>query len=395
VALLTAQQVAIRLGIKLPSVYAYVSRGTLHRHLAADGTSRFDSRQVEQLARRGRPRLSSQVSSINLLIETSITRLSESELFYRAHAAGKLVRAYTFEEVAEYLWTADLQPSTGMWKPAEFSSPALPADQLIRVVCAQMPLSPTGWGVPLRSDVIEIGRMLISSCIEALPVLGVAKLPPLQLEGRSIRNTIAARLWPRLTAKRATPETLHALNTALIVMADHELATSTFAVRVAASTHASPTAVVLAGLGAMQGPLHGGASMLARDLLSDALNVGADTAVSQRLASGQRLAGFGHKVYVGADPRAVSLMLELRKASPQNRALVVADDLIAVAKQRIRRSPNIDLALAVFEQVADMQPGSAETIFTIARMAGWLAHALEEYEQPPLRFRVRAKYVGP
>ncbi len=198
-----------------------------------------------------------------------------------------------------------------------------------------------------------------------------------------------------LTAQTPSPSLIHLLNSALILLADHELATSAFAVRVAASTHAAPSAAVLAGLGAMQGPLHGGASRLVRELLLDALDRGAHAPVSERVQGKKRIAGFGHRVYAGADPRAILLLDLLRRAMPKARALLVADEVTQEAYKLIKREPNVDLALAAIELATDMQPHSAETIFTVARIAGWLAHASEEYGQAPLRFRVRARYVGP
>jgi citrate synthase len=392
--LMTAQQTASRLGVKLPTIYAYVSRGTLDRVIAADGTSRFDSRHVERLARRGKPRLSSQVSSINLLIESGLTFLTESELRYRSHAVKSLIRTRTFEEVAKYLWTGQLEQRNTPWASRGFPVIEARADQLIRIICAQLPTSFEGWAAPQAAEVVSTGELLIASIVDALPQHGTRVKIPLTIGDRSIRQSVAARLWPKLTTVPATSAWLQTLNTALILMADHELATSTFAVRVAASTHASPSAAVLAGLGAMQGPLHGGASRLARELLLDAERLGAEAAIGSRLERRERLAGFGHRVYVGTDPRATLLLREINRAAPGNRSLTVAHDLVDVAARRIRKDANIDLALAAFERVADMASGSAETIFTVARISGWLGHALEEYGEAPLRFRVRAQFTG-
>jgi citrate synthase len=395
-ATLTAHETATRLGVKLGTVYAYVSRGLLESHTTADRTSRFDSRQVEQLAVRGRPRLSSQESSINLLIETGLTMLTESGVVYRGHHLADLVAAHSFEEVAELLWTGVLSDGKqAAWESQPIGPFHVPIDQQVRVICSLVPPTPLRWSAPDPASVAAEARTLLATIVDSLIPVGPAVRTRLVVGDRRLSATIAARLWPRLTRTRATPEGLRLLNTALIVMADHELATSTLAVRVAASTLASPSAAVLAGLGAMQGPLHGGASRLARELLLDAHRRGAAAAVQSRLANNEKIAGFGHRVYVGPDPRA-TLMLDLMQRSfPRHRALQVANDVINEVVQRIGKQPNVDIALAAFELAMDMEPNSAETIFTVARVAGWIAHAIEEYSQPPLRFRARAHYTGP
>jgi len=204
--------------------------------------------------------------------------------------------------------------------------------------------------------VASTGRML-------LPAL-VAALPPV---GRSTDDaSIAARLWPRLTARAATSERLALLDAALVLLADHEMAVSTVAARVAASAWASPAACVLAGLAAHSGVLHGAES----------------THAVAALRRGDDLSRWcGHIVYEGDDPRS-SALLDLLADTPVTRAV------------RANARPNVDLALAALAVDHDMIEGAGEAIFAVARTAGWLAHAAEEYERP-FRFRPRASYVGP
>jgi citrate synthase len=397
---LTAAQTAARLGIKQATVYAYVSRGLLRSIAAKDGTSRFDSRQVEQLARRGRPRLSSQQVSINLLIETGLTSLSESGVRYRGHRADELARTRTFEEVAELLWTGSLpaidslprrQPWVG---PISTIPPGLPMDQQIRIAVASMPTSSLGWGPPDREAVCVEAKAIVGGTVDSLLPVGTLTKRQLILGDRKVSGSIAARLWPRLCADNPSGDVLRVLNAGLVLLADHELATSALAVRVAASSLAAPAPALGAGLGAMQGSLHGGASRLALELLDSALEHGATASVRTALKQSQHLPGFGHRVYTGMDPRATVLLSLLTEAFPRSRVLAVTHELIDVAASQTGLGANIDLALAAFERSANLVPRSAETIFTIARMAGWVGHVLEEYQQPPLRFRVRARYTG-
>jgi citrate synthase len=179
-----------------------------------------------------------------------------------------------------------------------------------------------------------------------------------------------------------------------VLLADHELATSTLAARVAASTRADPYAVVLSGLGAVSGPLHGKAALTVHELLLAASAGGsAERAVAQVLAQRATMPGFGHPVYSDIDPRAACLLqrfLPLTKRA--DRAVIEA--VRAATQASTQQAPNVDFALAAFAFALHMPIGATEAIFAIARSAGWLAHALEEYGETPLRFRARALYVG-
>ena len=208
-------------------------------------------------------------------------------------------------------------------------------------------------------------------------------------------GTVAPRLWARLSARRPAPRLLGALSAALVLVADHELAASTLAARVAASVRADPYAVVATGLGAVGGALHGGASLGAETLLSAATApAGVPRVIRDVLRRGERVPGFGHFVYRAGDPRAVLLLDLVRAAAPRDGRLAVAEAVLAEVAGKGLPGPNIDFALAVLTQVAGMAPGAGEAVFAIARTAGWIAHAIEEYERnTPLR--PRAVYTGP
>ena len=203
-------------------------------------------------------------------------------------------------------------------------------------------------------------------------------------------GSLAARLWPALAGRRATPEQERLLNTVLIVLADHDLAVSTLAARVAASARANPYAVVSAGLGALDGPQHGAASTLAHRFLAEALTDPV-AALAERLRTGSPIPGFGHRVYRNRDPR-TALVLD-RLADGPVRAAVEA--VAAPLAGRPGGFPNVDLALAAVVHAHGLRPDAGEAIFAVARTVGWIAHALEEYAEPGLRFRAEGVYTGP
>ncbi len=206
---------------------------------------------------------------------------------------------------------------------------------------------------------------------------------PSLLGGRRT-GTIAERLaaaWIR----RPSDELVTAIQAALVLLADHELATSTLAVRVACSVRAHPAAAIAAGLQVVRGPLHGGASRAAADLLADARRRGARDAVRSSLGGGRRLPGFGHTIYRAGDPRLPPLLHAVQAIPGGEQAWADVEAVLAEAGRTITRLPNVDLGLAALMHVGRL-PHDAP-IFAVARIAGWAAHYDEEAEERPVRFR--------
>ncbi|MCA2220505.1 citrate synthase [Nonomuraea aurantiaca] len=455
-----AATAAERLGVKPATLYAYVSRGVLKRRHSEDRRSLFDAAEIEQLARRGRPRS----QPPELVIESGITALGLDRPYYRGRDALVLARTADFEMVAEWLWTGDPDtfasdraargrgseasasgargrvraPETsdsgvrdsetsggaaggrvrdsetsddtaGDWaRDSETSGGALRGwasdpEMAQAAIVAQRGLPD---GLPLLdrlqvittvlgaadslryqldpASVAATGRRLISGLVDALPALH-----------NPGGESIAERLWSRLCPRPATPALLAALRAALVLLADHELAPSTLAARVAASARADPYAVVLTGLGVLGGPLHGGASHAAERLLAEVREPGqAPRAIAERVRRGERIPGFGHSVYKNGDARGGLLLDLVKEAAPDHERIAVVQAVLAEVRRRRLPEQNVDYALATLVGVAGMLPGSGEAIFAVARTAGWLAHAMEEYAKGSL-LRLRAAYVGP
>jgi citrate synthase len=400
---LGAPEAAERLGVKTATLYAYVSRGVLTRRKAADGRSVFDPAEVERLARRGRPR--GPRPSSELIVESSITALGEDRPYYRGLDAVDLAESWPFERVARWLWTGlpDHDPTEGPWRASAEAVAAgraaqsglpddvLPLERLQVITPALAAADPLRLTLD-RSTVVLIGQSLIAGMVDCLP-------------GESGGHTIAGRLWDKLAPLPATaaPGLVDAVRAALVLLADHELAASTLAARVAASVRADPYGVVSTGLGVVGGPLHGGASLAAEAMLAEAVGAGgagqrntadeAHHAVGRRLRRGDRIPGLGHTVYKAADQRAMALMERIRAAAPDHPRLAVAEAVLAESRRRRLPGPNVEFALAVLVSVAGMVAGAGEAIFAVARTAGWLAHAMEEYAHAT-PVRLRAVYIG-
>jgi citrate synthase len=244
---------------------------------------------------------------------------------------------------------------------------------------------------PLRADlrpeaVTRAARRVVASMVDVLsPVgggpfsAGEAHLPLLLDDGTVVENSMAARLAGRLSPA-PTAELVREVNAALVLLADHELATSTVAVRVAASTRADLYHSLLAGLGTLSGPLHGGASQLAYSLLVEAERHGIGRALDDTLRWQGVLPGFGHSVYKSGDARfAVLIGLFERLGTAEQVELV--ESLVRLAADHTIPLPNVDLALAAVAWATGMPPDAGRTLFAVARVAGWTAHYLEELRE--------------
>lgn len=401
---LTTRETAERLGVKPETVYAYVSRGQLSSNRAPGGRgSTFDAAEVDALARRtGRREPASPTGE--LAFRTGITLIESDRYYFRGVDAAELARRHTYEEVAEWLWTGELRTGTRFTAPSEALAAArrtvgaLPAhcgstDRLRVAVVAAAAADPLRFDLS-REAVLGGARSLIPTLVAALPTVGADGV-----DGGAVASAdagLARQLWPKLTAHPADEASLDVLDTALGLLIDHDLAASTLAARVAASARAHPYAVVSAGLGVLEGPLHGAASGLAHRMLAEALERGgAAPVVADHLRTGRRVPGLGHRLYTGEDPRATTLFALLAKVPRAAPALAAARDVVATTARHTPLHANVDLALAVLSVSWGMAAESGETVFAISRTAGWIAHALEEYGERPLRMRPIGQYTGP
>ncbi|MFC9925773.1 citrate synthase [Streptomyces sp. NPDC127190] len=395
---LTTKETAELLGVKPETVYAYVSRGLLSSRREPGGrASTFEPAEVEALARRHRRESAGTPGSGgDLSVRTRITLIDQDRYYFRGVDATELAAHHTYEEVAEWVWTGRLTPGVAFSAPEAtvrvarravnaLSEHASPIDRL-RVAAIAAAAED-----PLRFDLSE--DAVLNTARTLIPTL-VAALPPV-LRDHADGAPLAHRLWSRLTGHAPDEASLRVLDTALALLIDHDLAASTLAVRVAASARAHAYAAVSAGFGVLEGPLHGAASGLAHRLLLDVLDQGtAVPVIADELRAGRRVPGLGHRLYAGEDPRArvlFGLLEQLPRAEP---ALLAARDIVATTARHRPLHANVDLALAVFTASSGMPATAGETIFAVARTAGWIAHALEEYGERPLRMRPVGHYVG-
>lgn len=385
---LTAAQAAARLGVKPATLYAYVSRGMLRRSRDAHGST-FDALEIEAFAvsrRRAAARPPAHPTSGMplMVVRTDIADIEDGELLYRGRRARDLIDR-PFAEVVAWLWDAPRQKApdaTISAASALVQALGAGAGALDRIRAAVV-----GFGAadPLRHDASSatlhrIGWTLLTGIPRALG----------GPDDDDLARSLAA------ASGEPDPATVRAVNAALVLLIDHDLAVSTFAARVAASARADGYAAVSAALGAADSPLHVGAATRAARLLARVCEgTEPERALAEAVHDGRGLPGFGHPLYDGTDDRADALLPLIADLPHGDRVRDATTALIGLVAARSGLRPNVDLALAAITVAAGFPADAASAIFAHGRLAGWISHIAAEYGEPAMRLRPRGEYVGP
>lgn len=383
---LDAKSATKLLDVSRATLYAYVSRGYI-RSEPVPGKPRerrYAREDVERLRLRAEERRNPEKAAEHALrwgvpiLESAITLIANGKLYYRGHDATELAQERSIDEVASLVWTGSFESDVHdtplhvvAGSPSAEDLPFISrAQSVLPLVAARDRLAfdlrprnvaQTGW---------RIMNLLVSVAAES------QELEP------AIEDTLA-RSWNTPAAAL--------LRAAIIVCADHELNVSAFTARCVASAASNPYAVVIAGLSALEGTKHGGATARVAALW-DELRRSRDVrkALAERLRRGESVDGFGHPLYPDGDPRAALLLSLL----PKSKELTFARAFASAAESVLGEQPTLDFALVATERVLSLPRGAAVTLFAIGRTIGWIAHAIEQYETNAT-IRPRAKYVGP
>jgi len=388
---LSAREASAELAISPATLYAYVSRGLIRSEPSSDSRSRrYRAEDVRTLKERRTPSpeprgLRSFDADLPVL-DSAIATITADGPIYRGVSCIELAEADTLEHAATLLWdVTDVDPfsrdncphmSDEMRAVAEVARHAAPIDRTIAVLALAASADPGAFTrAPDGRAMVggRIMRLLVATMLNGRP-----SAEPLHLQ--------IARKW--------APNNKHAadlIRRALVLLADHELNASTFTVRCAASTGLNLFDSVIAGLVALKGPKHGGAGVLAAQLLKVLVDGDVAPLVRERVALGERFAGFGHGVYKHGDPRARALLDALARVGAAPKLVREIPDRIAEATGEF---VNIDYALAVLVHVLGQAPGNELVLFAMARTVGWIAHASEQLQHGRL-IRPRARYIGP
>lgn len=421
--MLSAIEAAGKLGVKLGTLYAYVSRGWLRSYRRKVGRQALYRRaDVEALrglvaperGRRARslppaatwvtvaqPRTSESGAPGVIVAESAVSSIIDGRLAYRGYPIEELVERASFEEVCLLLWNG------------ERASPDEVAALRGEIGAARMP-------APVASALAAVGRdapalLRLAAAVPSLAAWDlrhtsltrqqrarvIISILPLALAPRPLGRiaqaaAMAPRLLQMLAASNASDWEVEALDRVLIACAEHELNASTFAARVVASTGADLYASVLAALCTLSGPIHGGACDRIEAMLDELVGGARVGACLDQFSAKQQLApGFGHAIYPAGDPRAVLLRVNAERiASHRGRKLLeIAHKVEETEWKQERLRPNLDFYLTVCTRMLGFESGLPAAIFAIGRTAGWIAHSLEQYADNRL-IRPRMRYRG-
>ncbi|KWH33441.1 excisionase [Burkholderia cepacia] len=385
---LNSTDAAARLGVSRQTLYAYVSRGLLR---AEPGGSHRESRylaaDVDRLAdQRARGRKPKEVAKAALnwgapVLESSITLIDGGRLFYRGTDALDLASRASLEEVAALLWRNDEQTAFGRQAPA---TPAVLrtlfrhyGDQ--RAEQALLPLFTVASEDAPTAIWQQSSDRHAQGCGDLVRILAACLLRT-RIDTAPV-HVQCARAWG------VGPAGAELIRAALVLCADHELNASSFTGRCIASTNASLRAVVVGGLAGLSGERHGATTARGEALWDEIGNKDVERKMSERLARGDGLPGFGHSLYPDGDVRATYLLSRILPRHPQWNRMLDAGSALTGQK------PSVDLALVALRRHLRLPVGAAFGLFALGRSIGWIAHGLEQRAQSDL-IRPRAVYTG-
>lgn len=392
---LSAPQAASILGISVATLYSYVSRGLLTPVGEATARSkRYPREAVLRLAaRKSDGKRGGHLAQASMhwgvpVLETRISRIEQERLYYRGHDAVALAGTATLEQAAALLWDNA--------HPDPFGAPCFTLPQTLfgglRAGTRHMaPLPRALAWMAIAGDALsappeaahamfEIGPVLMRVLAAALLDTGLSALPLHEQVGRA---------WG------AGPAECDMIRAALVLLAEHELNSSTFTVRCVASTGADLSMALAAGLAALSGPRHGGSIQSVKALLDAALSAPSPDAIVAGWfpVDGRTPNGFGHPLYPHGCPRARYLLGRLSHMAFDVPAMAEIVGVCVEEGSRRGIYPNLDLALSAMQHAFGWPVLAPLMLFALARSAGWIAHAAEQAaEAEPIR--PRARYVG-
>jgi citrate synthase len=340
--------------------------------------------------------------------ETSLSFIdgAAGRLLYRGYRIGDLVEHGTYPAVANLLWTGEWDPTHRMSTepvPPEvlavlraLPADAKPMDALRTAVSAWGSTQALPW-----PPTVEQARALTAFSPSALAAFARLRSGDDPIDPDPSLDLTAGFLY-QLTGAQPEPGTARALDAYFIVGAEHSFNASTFTARVIISTRSDIASAVAGAIGTMKGPLHGGAPSEVVDQLAEVGSADkAEAWIRETLAKGERLMGFGHRVYRAYDPRAAALRTVAENMPNKPAWLKLATEVEDVALRVLAEKhpdrplrTNVEFYAAPVLMGVGLSPDLFPATFSLARHAGWTAHALEQAANNRL-IRPDVNYIGP
>lgn len=393
------------LGVKRETLYAYASRGLVRSAAGPTSRARVYSREdVERLRARSQARAGHGAVAASALrwgepvLETGIGSITREGPVYRGRLAIDLAReGASFEDVCSLLWAAPFRPEQDL-DARRLGAPVAHLRALLRpraepfdgmLVTAGVLAAAEQHGEPslevARARAAALMRRLVAACglVHGTDAVNAS------LEAPTTSRALLVALGGRTTAASVA-----AMTEALVLAADHELNPSTFAARVAASAGASLPACIMAALAAASGSRHGAAGARVEAFVASvAKPERAAAVVGERLARGESVPGFGHPGYPEGDPRGARLLEVAQRIGGRSRNVRIIVSVVNAMELVARERPTIDVGLVALAAALGLPRGAPLALFACGRVAGWIAHALEQ-RAASFILRPRARYVG-
>jgi len=340
-------------------------------------------------------------------------------LAYCGYDIHDLARNATFEEVCYLLWHRRLPTRAELGDLQSQLIAARPLPDGVQRLMRALPAASGGGGMDLLRTLTSALSHYDPDASDNSPKANYRKAVRLTSQLSSLVATIgrmakgqgpiepdpvlghAANFLYMLTGERPSGLATHAFDVALTLHADHELNASTFAARVAAATLTDIHSTIVGAIGALKGPLHGGANA---DVMRLLLEIGKDAPIEKaeeivraKLARKEKIPGFGHRVYHTEDPRATHLRQmsrDLGQRAGEPMWFEMSQRIEALVKTEKKLNPNVDFYSASMYYTLGIPIDLYTPIFAVSRMSGWTAHILEQYANNRL-IRPRADYTGP
>lgn len=347
-------------------------------------------------------------------VETLISEIDgeKGKLYYRGYDILDITKSHSFEETAYLLWYGEFPTieQLGELKAALVLHRILPAHieklicqlpkdmdlmSVIRTAVSAEGNSSYGWK-PSVSQAIKLTAMIPTIIAFRKRFLeGKTLIHPLN-NGSHLENYLYM-----LNGNNPVEAHIEALETYMILTMEHGMNASTFSARVTASTESELVSAITSAIGTMKGPLHGGAPSEVIDLLNEISTAGdVETVIRAKLSNGEKLMGFGHRVYKTHDPRSVSLkskLMELNGEDPWFDLSIKVEEAAVRLLQEFKPGralyTNVEFYAAAIMKAIQMEPALFTPTFTASRIVGWSAHVIEQAENNVL-FRPQSNYIG-
>ncbi len=402
----TAREAAEELGVKIATIYAYVSRGLIRSLASAEGQRNrlYSYEDVTRLLIRRQMRLSldpANKDSANWpspIMESGISLIEDGRLYYCGIPLEEAAVMLSAEELAALVWTHDASMA-----PVLFDHERHPSVARYRKTLLDL-------GVD-RSDLLSVPtfQMILPMAMADDPIAFDMRSESIARRGARILRLLTSLAAGDVPEDISLAEMLQRgwqphdessvdlFNKVLIICADHEVKLATFAVRVVAALGATPYAVINAGITALAGPQQGGYTEAVEaflDEVSASANAASVISARMRRSETRPVPGFHNPLYPEGDPRAKLVLGALYGRYPDSPAIALGRSLQDTVLQMRGEQPKMEFALAIFRRHFQLPPGSALAIFALGRTIGWIGHAISQYGSEQA-IQPRTRYVGP